>query len=257
MKFLIVIPTYNEIDNIERLLGRLMNVSPDIEVLVVDDGSPDGTGALVKGFTATHSRIHLLERTEKNGIGPAYIAGFKWALERDYEAIIEMDADLSHRPRYLPKFFKEIKNYDMVVGSRWMPGGRIANWPVSRVILSRLANIYCKWILQVPIYDMTGGFVCYRRALLESIDFNAIKSDGYSFQIEMKFRALCLKYRLFETPITFTDRKAGSSKISKKIVYEALFMVLYLKIRGWMGAYNKPAHKNPQPQVYQKKPHRN
>lgn len=229
MKILIVIPTYNERDNIERLLGRLLNLRPDIEMLVVDDNSPDGTGKLVKGFTKDYPRIHLLERAEKNGLGPAYIAGFKWGLARGYDVLIEMDADLSHRPRYLPKMIELLRDNDVVAGSRWMPGGGIANWPIHRVLLSRFANIYSGLVLGAPIHDMTGGYTAYRREVLEKIDLDDIRSDGYCFQIEMKYRSFCKKFRIVETPIWFTDRQAGDSKISKRIIYEALFKVWYLK----------------------------
>lgn len=232
MKILIVIPTYNERQNIERLLARLMNIRPDIEMLVVDDNSPDGTGKLVKSLSADYPRIHLLERAEKNGIGPAYIAGFKWGLARGYEVFVEMDADLSHRPRYIPKFLQLIETHDVVAGSRWMPGGGIANWPVNRVLLSRFANIYSRIVLGAPIYDLTGGYTAYRRHVLESIGLDDVRSDGYCFQIEMKYRCFRKGFKIVETPIWFTDRRAGSSKISRRIVYEALLMVWYLRFRG-------------------------
>lgn len=232
MKPLIVIPTYNERDNISKLIGRILNIRPDLEVLVVDDSSPDGTGEIVAEFSRQNSCVHLLSRKNKDGIGPAYIAGFKWGLARNYDVIMEMDADLSHRPRYIPRFLEEIKNYDLVIGSRWMKDGRIANWPASRVWLSRLANLYSKLILNVPVHDMTGGFKCYRRKVLESINLDAIHSDGYGFQIEMKYRALCKRFKCKEIPITFTDRKKGSSKISKTIVWEALWLVWRLKFSG-------------------------
>jgi dolichol-phosphate mannosyltransferase len=229
MKILIVIPTYNERDNIERLLGRLLNLRPDLEMLVVDDNSPDGTGELVRQISQANSRIHLLSRTQKNGIGPAYIAGFKWGLARDYDVLIEMDADLSHRPRYLPKFIELLENHDVVAGSRWMPGGGIANWPINRVLLSRFANIYSRLVMGVPIYDLTGGYTAYRRAVLETIGLEDVRSDGYCFQIEMKYRSFLKGFRIVETPIWFTDRKAGDSKISRHIVYEALLMVWRLR----------------------------
>ncbi len=229
MKLLIVIPTYNERPNIERLLARLINMRTDIQALVVDDGSPDGTASVVKKMAERESRIHLLERKEKNGIGPAYIAGFKWGLERNFDVFIEMDADLSHRPRYLPKFIESIQNCDVVIGSRWMKGGGIANWQFHRVLLSRFANIYSRFILNVPIFDLTGGYTAYRRTVLEAINLDQIHSDGYCFQIEMKYRAVQKKFRITEIPIWFTDRKAGDSKISRHIVYEALIMVWRLR----------------------------
>lgn len=229
MKKLIVIPTYNERENIKRILKRVMAVDPAVEVLVVDDGSPDGTAGIVETIMQNEPRIHILNRTEKGGLGPAYIAGFKWALQRDYEMIMEMDADLSHRPRYLPRFFQAIDETDIVVGSRWMPGGRIANWPIQRVMLSRMASLYCKLILWVPVSDMTAGFVAYRRHVLEALDLDQVRSDGYSFQIEMKYKALKRGFKIREIPITFTDRKEGQSKISRHIVFEALMRVWVLK----------------------------
>ena len=241
MKILIIIPTYNEKDNIPILLGRLLNLRPDLEMLVVDDNSPDGTGKQVKKFTAENLRVHLLERAKKQGIGPAYLAGFKWGLERGYEILIEMDADLSHRPRYIPKFLELLKTHDLVAGSRWMPGGGIANWPFSRVLLSRIANIYSKWILGVRIDDLTGGYTAYRREVLEGIDLNDVRSDGYCFQIEMKYRAFKRGFKIVETPIQFTDRKAGNSKISRRIVYEALLKVWYLRYKGMTGGFKKGA----------------
>lgn len=243
MKILIIIPTYNEKDNIPILLGRLLNLRPDLEMLVVDDNSPDGTGKLVKGYSAENPRIHLLERAKKAGIGPAYIAGFKWGLERGYDILVEMDADLSHRPRYIPKFLELLQTCDVAAGSRWMPGGGIANWPFSRVLLSRLANIYSRLILSVNIHDLTGGYTAYRREVLETLDLNGVRSDGYCFQIEMKYRAIKKGFKVVETPIQFTDRKAGNSKISRRIVYEALLMVWYLRFKGSLGMFGNGVRK--------------
>lgn len=225
-----MIPTYNERENIERLVGRLLNIRPELEVLVVDDNSPDGTAQVVREHLPNYPRLHLLCRERKMGIGPAYIAGFKWALERDYDVVMEMDADLSHRPRYIPTFLDKIKEYEVVIGSRWVKGGKIANWPFQRILLSWLANYYAQWILGVAIKDLTGGFTCYRRAVLEALDLDAIRSDGYCFQIEMKYRALKNNFRITEIPIVFTDRKRGDSKISRRIVWEALFKVWYLRL---------------------------
>ena len=230
MKPLIVIPTYNERENIPKLLSRLLGMDPVIEVLVVDDNSPDGTAKLVEEYAQNTSRIHLLERPKKCGIGPAYIAGFQWALQQEYDVIMEMDADLSHDPVYVPQFFVALQTCDVVVGSRWVKGGRLADWPFSRVLLSRLANLYSQGVLNVRIRDWTAGFVAYRRAVLEAINLEEIHSDGYSFQIEMKFRSLKNGFRVHEIPITFTDRKAGESKISRRIVLEALLMVVYLRL---------------------------
>lgn len=229
MKLLICIPTYNEKENIPLLLGRLLNVHPEIEILVIDDNSPDGTGDLVEGFTKTNSRIHILRRPGKMGLGSAYLAAFQWGLTNGFDAMMEMDADLSHRPRYIPKFLEALKTNDLVVGSRWIEGGRIANWPWQRVLLSRYASIYSRMILGVPIYDLTAGYVCYRREVLEAINLDSIHSDGYCFQIEMKYRTLQKGFRIQEIPITFTDRKIGNSKISRRIVWEALWMVWRLR----------------------------
>ena len=229
MKALVVIPTYNERENILGLLNRILNLNGILEILVADDNSPDGTGKLVENYAANNSRVHLLQRNSKNGIGPAYVAGFKWALERDYDAIVEMDADLSHRPRYLPKLISTLNNFDVAIGSRWVEGGGVFHWSVYRILLSRLANLYSQWVLDVPIRDLTGGFTAYRRTVLERIDLNKIHSDGYSFQIEMKYRALKEGFRLKEIPIRFTDRQAGQSKISRRIVLEALLIVWLLR----------------------------
>jgi len=229
VKILVVIPTYNERENIEKLLGRLLNIDPEINALVVDDNSPDGTGQLVESLTKNYPRIHLLKRPGKQGLGPAYIAGFKWGLARDYDAFMEMDADLSHRPRYVPTFLKEIRNHDVVIGSRWVKDGGIANWPFYRIFLSRTASLYSRIILGVPVYDLTAGFICYRRAVLEALPLNELHSDGYSFQIEMKYRAWRLGFKFKEFPIWFTDRKAGDSKISRHIIFEALWIVWLLR----------------------------
>lgn len=229
MKPLIVIPTYNEKDNIAKLLGRLLNLDDRLEMLVVDDNSPDGTGQLVESFTREQPRIHLLSREKKNGLGQAYRAGFRWGLERDYDVMIEMDADLSHRPRYIPQFLKTLETYDVAVGSRWVPGGGVANWGMDRILLSRGASLYARTILGVPVRDLTAGFVGYRRSFLEKLNLDEIRSDGYSFQIEMKYRALRNGFTLKEFPIRFTDRKYGKSKISRHIVLEALAVVWVLR----------------------------
>ena len=229
MKPLVVIPTYNERENIEILVRRLHQMDLGIEILIVDDNSPDGTGELVDSLCQQFREVHVIHRDKKAGIGPAYIAGFKWALARDYDVMIEMDADLSHRPRYLRVFLEQIQKYDMVFGSRWIRGGRISNWSWQRVLLSWLANIYGAWVLGVSFRDLTGGFNCYRREVLENLHLDSIHSDGYSFQIEMKYKTYKNGFRVLEVPITFTDRKAGTSKISKRIVWEALFLVWKLR----------------------------
>ncbi len=232
MKTVICIPTYNEINNIGKLVDRLLRLDSDVSILVIDDSSPDGTPDFVKSHYQAEPRVQLLLREKKEGIGPAYVAGFKWAIKNGFDAVIEMDADLSHRPRYIPEFIKRIKDYDIVVGSRWMPGGKIVNWSFWRVLLSRFANIYSRWILGVQVRDLTGGFICYRKEVLEAIELDHIHSDGYSFQIEMKYRALLKGFSLYEIPILFTDRQDGTSKISKKIVYEALLIVWFLRFKN-------------------------
>ncbi len=229
MKPLIIIPTYNEKDNISRLIGEVFRLNSSVHILVVDDSSPDGTGEVVRSLASGNPRVHLLSRPEKNGIGPAYIAGFHWALERDYNVMIEMDADFSHQPKHIPQFLEKIKECDVVIGSRWAKGGGIENWSFGRVVLSYLANLYSRFILGIPVLDLTGGFTCWRRSVLEAIDLDEIRSDGYSFQIEMKYRAFKKKFSLAEAPIQFPERAAGKSKISRKIVFEALWMVWFLK----------------------------
>jgi dolichol-phosphate mannosyltransferase len=229
MKILVVTPTYNERENLPALFQGVLNVRPDIEMLVVDDHSPDGTSALVRTWAQTEPRVHLLEREKKMGLGSAYRDGFRWGLARDYDLFIEMDADLSHSPHYLPHFLKEITTCDVAVGSRWVQGGGIVRWPFYRVILSRCAGLYCKFILKVPVADMTAGYVCYRREVLEKIGLDTIHSDGYCFQIEMKYRVFRSGFVIHEIPILFTDRTAGRSKISRHIILEALFKVWQLR----------------------------
>ncbi len=229
MKPLIIIPTYNEKVNIARLIGEVFRLNSSVHILVVDDNSPDGTGEVVRSLASGNPRVHLLSRPEKNGIGPAYIAGFRWALERDYDVMMEMDADFSHQPKHVPQFLEKIKDHDVVIGSRWVKGGGIENWSFGRVVLSYLANLYSRFILRIPVLDLTGGFTCWRRSVLEAIGLDEIRSDGYSFQIEMKYRAFKKKFNLFEIPIQFPDRAVGKSKMSRKIVLEALWMVWFLK----------------------------
>jgi dolichol-phosphate mannosyltransferase len=228
-KILIVIPTYNEKENIPNLLGRLLNVHPELEILVVDDHSPDGTAEIVKSFRHQTPRVHLLERPGKMGIGSAYIAGFQWGMKRSYDAFIEMDADLSHRPRYIPKFLAALSRYDIVIGSRWIQGGGIGHWPLFRILLSRFANLYSQAVLGVSVRDLTGGFTAYHRRVLEAVNLEKIHSDGYSFQIELKYRSLKQGFHWVELPIQFPDRKKGKSKISKHIILEALIIIWVLR----------------------------
>ena len=229
---LVIVPTYNERFNIARLIPAVLAQDPGLEMLVVDDASPDGTGAVVDAIAANNNRVHILHREGKLGLGTAYIAGFRWALERKYDLVFEMDADFSHNPERLPEFLETVKEADLVLGSRYQ-GGRVnvVNWPMSRLFLSYSANIYARGVTGLPIADATGGFKCFRRNVLESIDLNSVKSNGYAFQIEMSYRAWKRGFRLVEIPIIFFDRTEGVSKMSKKIVREAIWMVW--RLRWW------------------------
>jgi dolichol-phosphate mannosyltransferase len=232
---LVVVPTYNEAMNLPLIVPQILVQDPRLDVLVVDDNSPDGTGAMADELAAKDPRIHVLHRPGKGGLGKAYIAGFRWALERDYEYVFEMDADFSHDPRFLPIFLDAAQNADLVIGSRYKTGVNVINWPISRLLLSLGANLYAQWITGMPIVDSTGGFKCFRRRVLEAIDFDRVRSNGYSFQIEMSFRAWKKGFRLVEIPIVFTDRVEGQSKMNKRIVREAIWMVWWLRVKGIAG----------------------
>jgi dolichol-phosphate mannosyltransferase len=229
---LVIVPTYNEKDNIPRLIPEILSQDPSLEVLVVDDGSPDGTGAVVDGIAATDARVHVIHRSGKLGLGTAYVAGFKWALERGYDLMFEMDSDFSHSPDRLPGFLEAIRTSDLVIGSRYQ-GGRVnvVNWPMSRLLLSYFANIYARTVTGLRVADTTAGFRCFRREVLASIDFDHVRSNGYAFQIEMTFRTWRKGFRIVEIPIVFVDRLEGSSKMSKHIVREAVLMVW--RLRWW------------------------
>jgi dolichol-phosphate mannosyltransferase len=234
---LVIIPTYNERENITRIIPAVLAQDASIDVLIVDDGSPDGTGDIVDGIAAENPRVHALHRSGKLGLGTAYVAGFKWALERDYEFVFEMDADFSHAPERLPAFLKAIQTADLVLGSRYQNGQiNVVNWPISRLFLSYSANIYARHVTGLQVFDATGGFKCFRRRVLESIDLSDVKSNGYAFQIEMTFRAWKKGFRIVEIPIVFVDRTEGASKMSKKIVREAVWMVWRLR---WWGIRGK------------------
>ncbi|MDZ7370551.1 MAG: polyprenol monophosphomannose synthase [candidate division KSB1 bacterium] len=231
MRVLIIVPTYNERENIERLLRTLLDLPViGLEVLVVDDASPDGTGQVVEAIAEKEPRVHLLRRPGKLGLGSAYIAGFRYGLANHFDLIFEMDADFSHDPHEIPKMIRAAENFDVVVGSRYLHGITVVNWPLKRLLLSMVANLYTRLITGLPVEDCTAGFVCYHRRVLESINLDRIISDGYSFQIEMKFRAWKLGFKIGEVPIIFVDRHLGVSKMSKRIVYEAVWMVWRLKI---------------------------
>ena len=232
---LVVIPTYNEIENIELLLRDIISLQQDFDILVVDDNSPDGTAAevekLIKEYPDT---LFLLKRTSKLGLGTAYIAGFKWALKKRYDFIFEMDADFSHNPKDLLRLYSacETENCDMAIGSRYVTGVNVVNWPMNRVLLSWGASKYVRWITGMKIDDTTAGFICYKREVLEAINLDAIKFVGYAFQIEMKFKTYLSKFKIKEVPVIFTDRTKGTSKMSKGIISEAIFGVLAMKLKS-------------------------
>ena len=235
MKTLIIIPTYNEIDNIEKLLEQVLAKSETIEVLVIDDNSPDGTALRVKFMQSSEPRIHILERPGKMGLGSAYVTGFKYALERDYDYIIEMDADFSHNPEDIPLLLNAAKKYDLVIGSRYCEGVNIIHWPIKRLLISYFASKYVRTITRMPVKDPTSGFKCFQRKVLENIDLDKILSDGYAFQIEMNFRAWVKGFHIKEIPIVFTERKNGVSKMSRRIVWEAAWMVWRLEVMKILG----------------------
>lgn len=228
-KALVIIPTYNEIDNVGKMIDKVLSLPIDIDILIIDDNSPDGTGEKVKTDYKENDKVHLLEREGKLGLGTAYVAGFKHALERDYDYIMEMDCDFSHNPDDLVRLLEAIDEYDLVIGSRYIQGVNVINWPLSRLILSMGASWYTRVITGMPIKDTTSGFKCFRRAVLETINLDEVKTNGYGFQIEMHYKTWKNKFRIKEIPITFTDRIDGVSKMDKKIVYEAIFLVWKLR----------------------------
>ncbi len=230
---LVIIPTYNERDNIGRIVERLHAALPRTDVLIVDDGSPDGTGAIADGLAEADNRIHVMHRTEKNGLGAAYIAGFRWGLDRDYTVLVEMDADGSHAPEQLHLLLERIDaGADLVLGSRYVPGGTVVNWPWHREVLSRGGNIYSQLALGVKVNDITGGYRAYRRTVLETLDLDAIASHGYCFQVDLAWRTLQAGFTVAEVPITFTEREIGESKMSGNIVQEALLRVTLWGLRS-------------------------
>jgi len=231
-KPLVIIPTYDERDNVQPIARAVLERLPEAEVLFVDDNSPDGTGDLLDGMARDNPRIHVLHREGKQGLGRAYIAGFKWSLARDYAYVFEMDADFSHDPAELPNFIAAAQEADLVLGSRYIGGIRVMNWPMSRLLISTGAGKFVRFVTGLPIHDPTGGFKCFRREVLEAIALDTITSNGYSFQIEMTHTAWMKGFRIREIPITFEDRRAGYSKMSRAIAKEAFFMVLRLAARS-------------------------
>ena len=235
MEKLVIIPTYNERENIDEMLQRLLALPYGLEVLIVDDHSPDGTANLVRQWMAREPRVHLLERPGKLGLGSAYRDGFRYALDHGAEYIFEMDADFSHDPDSIGEFLKHAADADLVLGSRYLHGVTVVNWPLSRLILSYTANLYTRIVTGLPVNDATGGFKCFRRRALEGVRLDRVKSDGYSFQIEMSFKCWKKGFRIKEIPITFVDRRAGVSKMNRRIVWEAAWMVWRLRLLDWFG----------------------
>jgi len=233
---LVCIPTYNEAQNLPHIVPQVLAQDPRLEVLVVDDNSPDGTGQIAEELAARNPRVHVLHREGKLGLGTAYIRGFGWALERSYDYVFEMDADFSHDPAHLKEFLKVIEDADVVLGSRYLHGKvTVVNWPMGRLMLSYCANIYARWITGLRIWDLTGGFKCFRRRVLETIDLSQVRSNGYAFQIEMSVRAWRKGFKLREIPIVFVDRTEGQSKMNRSIVREAVWMVPRLRLQRLFG----------------------
>jgi len=229
---LVIVPTYNERENITRLIGAILEQDDRLEILVVDDGSPDNTGEIVDSIMQHEPRVNILKRPHKMGLGTAYIAGFEWALRQGYDFVFEMDADFSHDPAHLSQFLGAIENADLVLGSRYRNGKvTVVNWPINRLLLSYFANVYARVVTGLPLWDSTGGFKCFRRRVLEAIDLTQVRSNGYAFQIEMSFRAWRKHFKIVEIPIVFVDRTEGQSKMSRSIVREAIFMVW--RLRFW------------------------
>jgi len=245
MKTLVVVPTYNERENIavflDKVLAQEARVAGELHVLVVDDGSPDGTGDYVAGRAAGDGRVHLLRRPRKMGLGSAYVSGFQWALERGYDQVVQMDADLSHNPEDIPRLLEELAHADWVIGSRYSNGISVVNWPMKRLLLSYFANVYARVVTGVPIRDLTGGFKAWRAEVLAAVDLARVSSDGYAFQIEMNVKAFTLGFRPREIPIIFIERRAGESKMSRRIIWEAFWLVWALRI--WRFRYARTARR--------------
>lgn len=237
-KTLVIIPTYNEIENIKKIIDQVLELDPDLNILVVDDNSPDGTGEYVKQVTEENARVKLIQREGKLGLGTAYVEGFNYMLSNGYEVVVQMDADFSHDPAVILQMLDEIKDSDLVIGSRYIKGVNVINWPMQRLLLSYFANKYTKIVTGLPVKDATGGYKCFRRKVLESIDLDSIHSNGYSFQIEMNFKAWKKGFKIKEIPIIFYERTEGTSKMSKKIVHEAVFMVWKLRFQSLIGRIN-------------------
>jgi dolichol-phosphate mannosyltransferase len=233
---LVLIPTYNEAINLPKIVPQVLSQDPRLEILVIDDHSPDGTGRIADEISAADQRVHVLHREAKQGLGKAYLAGFRWAIDRGYDFVFEMDADFSHDPVHLKEFLKAVVDADLVLGSRYLDGRvTIVNWPMSRLLLSYFANVYARWVTGLRIWDLTGGFKCFRRRVLEAIDLSKVESNGYAFQIEMSVRAWRKGFRITEIPIVFVDRTEGQSKMNRAIVREAMWRVPRLRLMRWFG----------------------
>jgi dolichol-phosphate mannosyltransferase len=233
---LVIVPTYQERDNLPRLVPQVLSQDERLDVLVIDDGSPDGTGEIADRLAAESSRVHALHRSGKLGLGTAYLAGFRWGLDRGYRWLLQMDADFSHDPAHLPQFLRALGTYDLVLGSRYLQGRvTIVNWPIARLLLSYFANVYARRVTGLPIWDLTGGFKAFRREVLEAVDLARVESEGYSFQIEMNMRAWRRGFRICEIPIVFVDRTSGESKMSKHIIREAVWRVVKLRLLALRG----------------------
>ena len=231
MKSLLLIPTYNEINNIEKLIGEIFALKLNLDILIIDDNSPDGTGNIADKLSKLHNNLFMLHRTQKQGLGKAYMQGFEYALENKYDNVITMDADFSHNPQYLPEFLKQLNNFDLIIGSRYIPGGAITGWPFKRLFLSKFGNLYTRIVTGTTVKDNTTGYTAFHTNLLTNVMYNQISSEGYGFFIEFKYRAFIAKSKILEIPIIFTDRIAGISKISKNIIFEALLLVWKLRFQ--------------------------
>ncbi|HET8682663.1 MAG TPA: polyprenol monophosphomannose synthase [Micromonosporaceae bacterium] len=238
-RVLVVVPTYNEADNVRVIVERVRRAVPGVDVLVADDNSPDGTGAIAGGLAAADPAVHVLHRPGKQGLGAAYIAGFAWARERGYDAVVEMDADGSHAPEQLPRLLDALRGADVVLGSRWVPGGSVVNWPAHRLVLSRGGNLYTRLALGMPVHDATGGYRAYRMPVLDKIEIETVASQGYCFQVDLAWRAYRNGFRLAEVPITFAERERGASKMSSSIVREALWRVTVWGVRARLAALRR------------------
>ncbi len=240
MKSLVIIPTYNEKENIKDIIEAILKVTPESHILIVDDNSPDGTADIVEELMKTDRRIRLLKRKKKMGLGTAYVAGFKYAIKEGYDCVIQMDADFSHNPEDIPRLLAQLGEYDLIIGSRYINGISVVNWPLSRLFLSYFANLYARIVTGVPIKDLTGGFKCIKIDVLKSIDLDRVRADGYGFQIEINFLAYMNGFKLKEIPIIFIDRRAGYSKMSKKIIWEAFWLVWKLRLERFKGRKKRP-----------------